>query len=50
MPIINRRKWEKNVNIAKVMTQLELLTKHVMESHSKAVNVVTSNSVQAYDD
>lgn len=41
---------ERDQNMAKVMTQLDLLTKHVIEAPSKAVKVISYKRVKAYDD
>ncbi|WMV29902.1 hypothetical protein MTR67_023287 [Solanum verrucosum] len=37
-------------NMEKMMTQMELLTKHVMGSGDKAMNVVGTNSEMSSDD
>lgn len=36
--------------MAKVMTQLDILTKHVMWAAPKKVNIIDSKGTQAYDD
>ncbi|KAF3656522.1 hypothetical protein FXO38_14110 [Capsicum annuum] len=46
----NKKYEERDANMAKVMTQLDLLTKHVMGDPPKVVNVVASKSAKAYDD
>lgn len=40
---------KRDKNIIKVMTQYGLLTKNGMGSPSKAVNVISSKSIKAYD-
>ncbi|KAF3650187.1 hypothetical protein FXO37_18588 [Capsicum annuum] len=46
----NKKYEERDANMAKVMTQLDLLTKHMMGDPPKVVNVVASKSAKAYDD
>ncbi|KAF3643159.1 hypothetical protein FXO37_22128 [Capsicum annuum] len=46
-----KKKEEKiDTNMAKVMTQLDLLTKHVMGYPPKAVNIIAFNGSKSYDD
>lgn len=41
-----RKKYEKrDENMSKVMTQLDILTKHIIEASCKEVNVVSAKSV-----
>ncbi|KAF3661041.1 hypothetical protein FXO37_13114 [Capsicum annuum] len=46
-----RKKYEKkDENMAKVMIQLDLLTKHVMGAPTKAINDVASQGDKGYDE
>ncbi|WMV41956.1 hypothetical protein MTR67_035341 [Solanum verrucosum] len=44
------RNQERDKNMAKKMTQMDLLTKHVMGGGSKAMNVVGASSGVSLDD
>uniref|UniRef100_M1DU25 Integrase core domain containing protein n=1 Tax=Solanum tuberosum TaxID=4113 RepID=M1DU25_SOLTU len=44
------RDYERDENIAKMMTQIDLLSKHVMEDGTTSVNAVGTNNRQCPDD